>query len=150
MARGSPARTSIHERNEWLNIITFPLPRYEHTSSSVHSDTGSGSRPATTQLRPRKGVFANSFSSIMSPNIKTFQLRSTSLLMEGVAFDGDTGEWARSECKSFDRQRGDEFRLLMQSCQWYRRTEPRWGQSEGACYVNLKGKTSGWDEGRGG
>jgi hypothetical protein len=107
MARGSPARTSIHARNESLNIITFPLPRYEHTSSSVHSDTGPQSLPATTQLRPRKGVFANSFYSIMLPNIKTFRLQSTSLLVESVAFDGEKGEWVWSESKSFDVRRGD-------------------------------------------
>jgi hypothetical protein len=43
----------------------------------------------------------------MSPNIKTFHLRSTSLLMESVAFDGDKGEWVWGESKSFDVRRGD-------------------------------------------
>jgi hypothetical protein len=64
-------------------------------------------------------------------------------MTEGVAFDGEKGEWVWSESKSFDVRRGDGFRMLMQSCQEDRAMGPRWIKSEGAFSVDLKGETSG-------
>jgi hypothetical protein len=108
MPPGYLARASIHARNESLNIITFPLPCLRtQVFDRTFRDWSLVSACNAAQLRPRKGVFANSFYSIMLPNIKTFHLRSTSLLMESVAFDGDKGEWVWSESKSFDVRRGD-------------------------------------------
>jgi hypothetical protein len=65
------------------------------------------------------------------------------LMTEGVAFDGEKGEWVWSESKTFDVRRGDGFRMLMQSCQEDRAMGPRWIKSEGAFSVDLKGETSG-------
>jgi hypothetical protein len=67
----------------------------------------------------------------------------TGVVMKGAVFDVEARQWVLSPENPRYTHAGDGFDTLRQDCQDDYTRAPRWSQSLGSWYVNLKGESSG-------